>query len=435
MANKQRKRPGKSKPPQPLIIPQQPQSGQSQPQSGSHQYSKNHWRLITFFLLVLIALVWIIASILNAPSVIYNTFYAFFAVLGVIPAWLASISPLSPSKGTNNVPKNVKELSLKNILRNSKVRTGAIFAVLLLIGVILATSFLRTPHQISTRITTRTPTPVFIPTPTPTPTATPTPAPTHPVIAVTSNYQQGGFPVGAIATTFQVNGKQFSPSTSITIFLDGVPVPDNTKRIVSNSIGIFATSLAVTSAWKLGLHLLTAQDTNRNTTQTGIKIVIVTQGEAGTPGPNGSPTDDATFTVIASVHNPSNVGFSMILTVSNGIVCDNERDNGQQQTGTVNLDNAETDTYTATYKCNGMYKMGRLSYTETTTSISFMVGDDSCSGSPPYVNLMLIGVFMSDNQFVGTSSSDSYNIDCGFFRRSYNIPPFSGTWTGTVSNT
>ena len=59
--------------------------------------------------------------------------------------------------------------------------------------------------------------------------------------------------------------------------------------------------------------MLSARDENNNRMSIARELVVVAQGQAGTLGPNGSPADDATFTVIASFDYSSSKANKRIL--------------------------------------------------------------------------------------------------------------------------
>src|SRR5205807_3318094 len=115
--------------------------------------------------------------------------------------------------------------------------------------------------------------------------------------------------------------------------------------------GKVRADLTVTNDWSVGSHTLTAKDASSYTTNTGIAVTIVPQGQAHTPGPNGAPPDDMSFTVHSSVQPQDAVNgkqqtpFSITLQVTSspngGTVC-RSVDNGQPQELTGNSGNGIT---------------------------------------------------------------------------------------------
>ena len=118
----------------------------------------------------------------------------------------------------------------------------------------------------------------------------------QPVINVSSDYKVAATPAGASGTILHVSGQQFSSNAAVTFLLDGIPVPGNGSA-QSDANGIVRMDLTVTEGWVVGKHLLTARDANNFTTQAGVAVVIVPQGQAHTPGPNGAPADDLSFSL------------------------------------------------------------------------------------------------------------------------------------------
>lgn len=116
----------------------------------------------------------------------------------------------------------------------------------------------------------------------------------QPVISLSSTYQVGGTPAGSIGTFLHLNGRTFSSSSAITFLLDGMPALGN-QDAHSDTKGTVEADLAVTSGWALGRYILTARDGNGYNTKNSVTVMIVPQGQAHTPGPNGAPPDDTSF--------------------------------------------------------------------------------------------------------------------------------------------
>ncbi|HEU5367872.1 MAG TPA: zinc ribbon domain-containing protein [Ktedonobacterales bacterium] len=270
----------------------------------------------------------------------------------------------------------------------------------------------------------------------------------RPVMNVQSQYHQGGIPAGSATTTLHISGKWFSYQSPITFLLDGQPVPGS-QEVRSDAQGAVEADLTVTSDWQLGRHILTAKDAQGFVTRSGQPLAIVAQGEASTPGPNGAPADDASFTlaVTVQVQNPGpgeagSVQETLVITgqadPAGGTVCQ-ARDNGQPftQTGDV-LDPIGRPTgityqETLTTTCSGSYKGGQLSYTETATSDQYVLSNGlTCQASTPYTLQALSGAFENATTGNGDWSAASPIITCG--------PGFSfpqrlaqqGAWSGAV---
>ncbi len=143
--------------------------------------------------------------------------------------------------------------------------------------------------------------------------------------------------------------------------------------------------------------MLISKDASGYTTKVGVTVAIVLQGQAHTPGPNGAPPDDMSFTLNAHVQfQDAGTGkqlgsYSQTLTVtgkpnpSGGTVCQSV-DDGLSHTDIVNAGNGITFRDTYVLSCSGTYKGGKLSYIETTTSekVDYSNGV-SCVAHTPYV--------------------------------------------------
>ncbi len=122
-----------------------------------------------------------------------------------------------------------------------------------------------------------------------------------PVMTVTSDYRVGSTHAGATGSVLHISAYSFTGSSAITFLLDIVPITSN-QLVSSDANGIVRTALMITTAWAVGKHTLTAKDASGYMTKAGVPVVIVPQGQAHTPGPNGAPPDDMSFTLSASVH-------------------------------------------------------------------------------------------------------------------------------------
>ncbi len=265
----------------------------------------------------------------------------------------------------------------------------------------------------------------------------------QPVIAVTSNYKVGTTPAGSTSTTFHVIGQKFSGSEAITFLLDGVPAPGS-QAAHSDKDGNVTTDLTVNENWAQGNHTITAKDADGYTTKIGSKIMIVPQGEAHTPGPNGAPPDDITGIVVATIksNNPSgqngpqtrNLNISGRPDPQGGTVCGDGDDNKPVTQNEAS--NGVTGTVTLALTCSGTYKAGKLTYTETVTSAKFTFTENgitvTCPATTPFTNLHLEGTFSNATTVSGTSSSDKFTINCDHGVGPLTIGGDNGTWTGTM---
>ena len=282
------------------------------------------------------------------------------------------------------------------------------------------------------------------------------------------NYAMGSTPAGAIGTYFCISGTKFSGSSTVTFMLDGQNVPDN-GTFQTNSDGALTSggsnacgnssdvALKVTSGWGMGPHSLTAVDASKYATQSGIPIIIVKQGTSGTPGPNGAPTDSATFTLTVQVDRKDAVTGSDLGTLNerlcvNGCpggaqavcqVTDSGQvfDDGQPHTvsGTLNDGTPYQETFIST--CSGSYQDGMLTYTQTITSDQLVAqtnqGQLTCVASTPYVGQKLVGTFADAKNITGGMyTADQINVTCTINGQTLpNNPsnPENGTWTGSSS--
>src|SRR6266566_1300508 len=263
----------------------------------------------------------------------------------------------------------------------------------------------------------------------------------QPVINVTSNYKVGTVPAGSTSTVFHVSGQKFSGNSAITFLLDGTPVPGGSSA-QSDANGNVKADLTITNGWSVGSHTLTARDAGNYTTNTGIAVTIVPQGQAHTPGPNGAPPDDMSFTVQTSVQPQDAVNgkqqtpFSEMLQIkgdpNGGTVC-RLADNGQPQVLTGSSGNGVTYRETVVWTCSGSYKGGKLTYTETTTSDKIDFSDGiSCTIHTPYVNQHLDGTFTNNNTVSGPYTSDGITADCTGGLGTQHGDASKGTWNGNV---
>lgn len=265
----------------------------------------------------------------------------------------------------------------------------------------------------------------------------------QPVMTVTSDYRVGSTPAGSTGTVLHVSAHSFSGSSAITFMLDNLPVASN-HALSSDTDGNVKADLMITSTWAVGNHMLTAKDASGYTTKAGVPVVIVPQGQAHTPGPNGAPPDDMSFTLYASVQEQDagtgkQLGsYSQTLMVtgkpdpSGGTVCQ-YFDHGQQNTNLGNSGNGITYRETSVFSCSGTYKGGKLSYIETATSSKIYYSNGQyCVARTPFVNEDLEGTFTSQYTISGTLSSDSITWDCSGGGGTQLANASKGSWTAQL---
>ena len=262
----------------------------------------------------------------------------------------------------------------------------------------------------------------------------------QPLITAKSQYQVNMTPAGSAGTSFRINGQHFSNSSAINFLLDDQTIPGN-QTAESDNNGNLTTTLTVTSDWPQGNHTLTAQDAGGNTTQNSQAVTIVPQGQADTPGPNGAPPDDKTFTINASYTLNGETPLRIVLSITGkpdpngGSVCTPGINSSQ---GTLNDSFDETDDigqYTDHYTLacsSGTYKGGKLSFSETVTSDVFTYTNGVvCSISTPYALVHLEGTFSNATSISGNSSNDKVSFDCTK-GATKTFSALQGTWTGQV---
>ncbi|HET8840016.1 MAG TPA: hypothetical protein VFN35_01055, partial [Ktedonobacteraceae bacterium] len=182
-------------------------------------------------------------------------------------------------------------------------------------------------------------------------------------------------------------------------------------------------------------HTLTAKDASGYKTAAGKAITVVTPGQSHTPGPNGAPSDDASGTVVASIttsDGADTVTLNITGKADGGTVC-RDLDDGQphQSTGTSS---GLTYVETVIATCEGTYKGGKLTYTETVSSDKVeLEGGYVCQATKPYILRHLEGTFTDKATVNGTFSSDAVTITCNKGLGSNNTAAGNGTWTGAAS--
>jgi len=272
----------------------------------------------------------------------------------------------------------------------------------------------------------------------------------QPVITANSQYKVGSTLAGAAGTTLHISGQKFSGNSAITFLLDGNPAPGS-PAVTSDSNGTFSANLPITSAWSLGQHTLTARDAGNYTTKDGISVMIVSPGEANTPGPFGAPADSASFKVNATI-NANYVGATGSFTLNQtyiitgrpdpqgGTVCQ-DVDHGQPQVSsgyTGDTHTAYRETYT--FSCQGTYKGGKITYQETLTSDTIVytsvTPQVSCSLVSPQVYEKLTATYNSQHEFTGTvdfPGTTRTDYRCTNPGAYFSLYGAQGTYTGTIA--
>jgi len=265
----------------------------------------------------------------------------------------------------------------------------------------------------------------------------------QPVMTVTSIYRVRSTLAGSTGSVVHVSAHSFSGSSAITFLLDNLPVA-STQHVSSDADGNVRADLTNTTAWAVGNHILTAKDANGYATKVGMPVVIVPQGQAHTPGPNGAPPDDMSFTLNASMQaHDAGTGKQLGSTTetliitgkpdpSGGSVCQS-LDDGQPHSYIGNAGNGITYRETFIWSCSGTYTGGKLSYTETATTdkVDFSNGI-SCVAHTHYVSEHLEGTFTSQNTISGTLSSDSITADCNRGIGTQLTNASKGSWTAQL---
>lgn len=264
----------------------------------------------------------------------------------------------------------------------------------------------------------------------------------HPQLRVSSVYHVGTLPAGATGTSLQVSGEQFSSNSQVTFYLDGTPLTGVNAKTDSN--GLVRVNVSVTDAWKVGQHTLTAADANNNRVQQGVTVVIVPQGQAHTPGPNGAPPDDASFKVNFTVTNGSQtVNGTFTITghpdPAGGTVCasyaNGMQDDGQPHTMSGVTSNGIRYQETMVATCRGTYRSGKISYEEVVSQdkivFETLTGPVTCNAASHSITAE--GSFVDAHNLKGTVKSPSYAITCDDGNSS-SVQAASSTLTGQLAS-
>ncbi len=269
----------------------------------------------------------------------------------------------------------------------------------------------------------------------------------NPVIQVTSKYHVADKAAGSAGTTLHITGQKFSSSSAITLLLDNTQsLPGGQPAIQSDSDGGFQVNVNITKAWVVGTHTLYAKDAKDYATKTGVTIVVVAPGAAHTPGANGAPPDDASFTVNIALQGAAFWYFPDTLKVvgqpdpAGGTVCQ-DRDHGgtSSQDGPVideNTGQPNGVTYheTITFSCTGSYKGGKLTYVETAVSDTFTLSNGViCQGNVPRTVQSLDGTFTNATEISGTWKADALALSCTQNYVLHGPGAKEANWTATAT--
>lgn len=270
----------------------------------------------------------------------------------------------------------------------------------------------------------------------------------QPLISITSNFKVLSTLAGASGTILHIRGQKFSGNSAITFLLDGNAAPGN-PGAQSDSNGNFRADVKITDAWSVGTHTLTARDASNYSTKNSVSVIVVQPGTANTPGPNGAPPDDATFTIDLSAkgtYNSVNQTFTRDEALhitghpdpAGGTACLNDDDGQQFSDSQITLDTHIPFTETYSFSCQGSYKSGKVTYTEMllTSVITYQNSGGTCTLISPQLNQQVTGSYSSPNTFTGTLTYGHVpqsDFHCTNPNSSFYYTGGQGTWTGTVS--
>jgi hypothetical protein len=274
----------------------------------------------------------------------------------------------------------------------------------------------------------------------------------NPVLTLTSAYHVNGIPAGASSTTFSVHGQHFSSNEAITFILDGQQL-FGIAPVESDGNGAFTVALPIGKDWTLGKHILTASDADHYLTKQDVQVLIVTAGQASTPGPNGAPSDNSSFKISTSFSgtvletgNPDTSSETITVTgnpdPAGGSVCgENEGGLPFVTHSTFSEGNLAGTAYKETFveTCSGTYRGGKLEENVTVTSQYLSYTDSSsndviCSPSVPYVYEQIQGTFSSTTVISGTYNIASARLTCTSAFETFTQYAEAGSWNGTVSS-
>ncbi|WP_201369647.1 zinc ribbon domain-containing protein [Ktedonobacter robiniae] len=264
-----------------------------------------------------------------------------------------------------------------------------------------------------------------------------------PIINVTSSYKVGSVPAGSTSTSLHVTGQQFSNSSDITFLLDGNPIAGQSP-VLSDKDGKISSDLKIDTGWSIGQHTLTAKDAGGYTTKDGIPIDVVPEGQAHTPGPKGSPSDDQSFrleVLLMGQDSESGKPFTSKATLivtghadpAGGSICTQYAD-GQPHTATDTSASGANTRETMTSQCDGNYKSGKVDYTEKLLQDSLEITEQGqtfkCTLDNSGTAIHLTGNFDSPSSAKGTFDNGTQSYTCNIPGASKLAVHDTGSWTG-----
>lgn len=265
-----------------------------------------------------------------------------------------------------------------------------------------------------------------------------------PIINVTSSYKVGNVPAGSTSTSLHVTGQQFSNNSDITFLLDGNPIAGQFKNVLSDKDGKVSSDLLIGTGWSIGQHTLTAKDADGYTTKDGIPIHVVSEGQAHTPGPKGSPSDDQSFkleVLLIGQDNESGKPFTSKATLivtgradpAGGSICTQYAD-GQPHTATDTSASGANTRETIASQCDGSYKSGKVDYTEKLLQDSLEITEQGrtfkCALDNADTALHLTGNFDGPSTAKGTFDNGSQSYTCDIPGTNKLLTHATGSWTG-----
>ncbi|GHO43578.1 hypothetical protein [Ktedonospora formicarum] len=185
-----------------------------------------------------------------------------------------------------------------------------------------------------------------------------------PMLSIQSDYHHEGLAAGSNGTIFYLNGRNFSPNTTIALYLDEKRLA-NQSTITSAQDGTFRTELMVTTNWTPGKHKISVQnDTNRIDSS---EFIIVQPGEAHTPGPANAPANDSSFEFLITfqgrIENTAPFTWQQEFDIrgkenpKGGSVC-TDADTGKPQ----RISSSTKEMHVRATKCQGNYQSGQITY-------------------------------------------------------------------------
>lgn len=266
-----------------------------------------------------------------------------------------------------------------------------------------------------------------------------------PVMTISSLYHVDKVPAGSQGTRIQVQGNGFTPSSPITLLVDQVPL--KIQGIKSDEQGRLKTEIEVSGNWKPGKHSLLAKDKDGYMPQQAASFLVVKQGQAHTPGPHGSPPDDASYKLkvkldmVNEFGNKVNTDIDFILIVTGkpdpagGSVCSEDADGKPH---VKNYPKQFNMTTTTIYSCEGTYKAGRIDYTQMITDVKMVFAGYSnetnvcVNKGEAFLYHHLIGTFNDAKTITGTLARPHHELICDRKGARGIYYALNGTWKGVL---